>query len=86
MDIIAYVAIGWIIIACLLPIFAIVYSYRNAKNKKNWDVEIYTNDLAKDQFLISGLLGLKIVRVEKLKKKSLRYQSSITLLEIIVLQ
>ena len=36
MDIIAYVAIGWIIIACLLSIFAIVYSYRNAKNKKNW--------------------------------------------------
>ena len=41
------------------------------KNKKNWDVEIYTNDLAKDQFLISRLLGLKVVKVEKLKKKSL---------------
>ena len=30
-----------LIIACLLPIYAIVHSYRNAKNKKNlegvWD-------------------------------------------------
>ena len=41
------------------------------KNKKNWDVEIFTNDLVKDQFFISRLLGLKVVKVEKLKKKSL---------------
>ena len=39
------------------------------KNKKNWDVEIFTNDLVKDQFFISRLLGLKVVKVEKLKKK-----------------
>ena len=41
------------------------------KNKKNWDVEIFTNDLVKDQFFISKLLGLKVVKVEKLKKRSL---------------
>jgi len=41
------------------------------KNKKNWDVEIFTNDLVKDHFFISRLLGLKVVKVEKLKKKSL---------------
>ena len=41
------------------------------KNKKNWDVEIFTNDLVKDQFFISRLLGLKVLKVEKLKKKSL---------------
>ena len=41
------------------------------KNKRNWDVEIFTNDLVKDHFFISRLLGLKIVKVEKLKKKSL---------------
>tara|TARA_B000000565_G_scaffold244476_1_gene211543 strand:+ start:1293 stop:1454 length:162 start_codon:yes stop_codon:yes gene_type:complete len=35
-DIIVYVVIVWIIIACLLPIYAIVHSYRNAKSKKNW--------------------------------------------------
>ena len=43
------------------------------KNKRNWDVEIFTNDLVKDHFFISRLLGLKIVKVEKLKKKSLLY-------------
>ena len=41
------------------------------KSKKSWEVEIFTNDLVKDKFFISRLLGLKVVKVEKLKKKSL---------------
>ncbi len=41
------------------------------KNRKNWDVEIFTNDLVKDQFFISRLLGLKVIKVEKIRKKSL---------------
>ena len=43
------------------------------KSKKSWEVEIFTNDLVKDHFFISRLLGLKIGKVEKLKKKSLLY-------------
>ncbi len=41
------------------------------KNKKNWDIEIFTNELVKDQLFISKFLGLKVLKVEKIKKKSL---------------
>ena len=39
--------------------------------KKNWSVEIFTKDLIRDKFFISKLLGIKEVKVEKLKTKSL---------------
>ena len=39
--------------------------------KKNWSVEIFTTDLVRDKFFISKLLGIKEVKVEKLKIKSL---------------
>ena len=41
------------------------------KVKKNWSVEIFTTDLIRDKFFISNLLGIKEVKVEKLKIKSL---------------
>jgi len=41
------------------------------KNKNNWNVEIFSKDLIKDQFFISKLLGLKVVEVEKINNKSL---------------
>ena len=41
------------------------------KVKKNWNVEIFTQDLIRDKFFISKLLGIKEVKVEKLKIKSL---------------
>ena len=41
------------------------------KIKKNWSVEIFTTDLIRDNFFISKLLGIKDVKVKKLKIKSL---------------
>ena len=41
------------------------------KVKKNWNVEIFTQDLIRDKFFISKLLGIKEIKVEKLKIKSL---------------
>jgi ribosomal protein L11 methyltransferase len=41
------------------------------KVKKKWNVEIFTQDLIRDKFFISKLLGIKEVKVEKLKIKSL---------------
>ena len=41
------------------------------KVKKNWNIEIFTQDLIGDKFFISKLLGIKEVKVEKLKIKSL---------------
>ena len=39
------------------------------KNKKNWNIEIFTKNLVKDQLFISRFLRLKVLKVERIKKK-----------------
>ena len=41
------------------------------KIKKNWSVEILTNELIRDKFFVSKLLGIKVVKIKKLKINSL---------------
>jgi len=41
------------------------------KNKKNWNIEIFTKNLVKDQLFISRFLRLKVLKVERIKKKNL---------------
>ena len=41
------------------------------KIKKKWSIEILTKDLIRDKFFISKLLGIKDVKIKKLKIKSL---------------
>ena len=40
------------------------------KIKKKWSIEIFTKDLIRDKFFILNLLGIKNVKVKKLKIKS----------------
>jgi len=41
------------------------------KIKKKWSIEIFTKDLIRDKFFILKLLGIKNIKVKKLKIKSL---------------